>query len=90
MIGNLNLNIPMAYCPWHRKGGSQLDSKLSGGPRSLKTESGYECTVCAISKCLLITARMSLGSEFFDWCVHGLSRYYTQEPDRHLWQPGLV
>ena len=33
---------------------------------------------------------MRLGSEFFGWCVHGLSRYYTQEPDRHLWQPGLV
>ena len=56
MIGNLNLNIPMAYSPWHRKGGSQQDSKLSGGPGSLKMESGTERTVCAISKCLLITA----------------------------------
>ena len=89
-IGDHNLNIPMAWSPWHRKGGPQLDSKLSGGPRSLKMESGYECTVCAITKCFLITALMSLGSEFFDWCVHGLSRYYTQEPDRHLWQPGTV
>ena len=65
MIGNRNLNIPMAYCPWHRKGGSQLDSKLSGGPRSLKMESGTERTVCAIIKCLLITDLLRLGSEFF-------------------------
>ena len=36
--------------PWHQKGGSQLDSKLSGGPWALKMESGTECTVCAILK----------------------------------------
>ena len=46
--------------------------------------------MCAINKCLLITSILRLGSEFFDWCVHGLSRYYTQEPVRHLWQPGMV
>ena len=35
---------------WYQKGGSQLDSKLSGGPWALKMESGTECTVCAILK----------------------------------------
>ena len=46
----LNLNIPMALKPWHQKGGSQLDSELSGGPWALKMESLTECTVCAILK----------------------------------------
>ena len=46
----LNLNIPMVKKPWHQKGGSQLDSKLSGGPWALKMVSGTECTVCAILK----------------------------------------
>ena len=41
---------PWRKKPWHQKGGSQLDSELSGGPWALKMEILTECTVCAILK----------------------------------------
>ena len=49
-VAKLNLKSPWHKKQWHQKGGSQLDSKLSGGPWALKMESGTECTVCAILK----------------------------------------
>ena len=50
MLQNWIWISPWHKKPWHQKGGSQLDSKLSGGPWALKMESGTECTVCAILK----------------------------------------
>ena len=50
MLQNWIWISPWHKKPWHQKGGSQLDSKLSGGPWALKMEILTECTVCAILK----------------------------------------